>query len=87
LTDSWRVGTLQGVLMQSDQSGKTFWLCHNVLTAPWFGESWGSSCLACCYGSPASHAGRSWRKVPLSCVEDFSVKWGLGKWGKDSKST
>jgi hypothetical protein len=46
------------------------------------GESWGSSCLACCYGSPASQAGRSWRKVPLSSVEDFSVKCGLGKRGQ-----
>jgi hypothetical protein len=51
------------------------------------GESWGSSCLACCYGSPASQAERSWRKVPLSCVEDFSVKWVLGKQSRDSRST
>jgi hypothetical protein len=50
------------------------------------GESWGSSCLACCYGSPASQAGKRWRKVPLSCVEDFSVKWGLGKWSRDISS-
>jgi hypothetical protein len=50
-------------------------------------ESWGSSCLACCYGSPVSQAGRSRSKVPLSCVEDFSVKWSLGKWGWDSRST
>jgi hypothetical protein len=42
------------------------------------GESWGSSCKACCYGSLARQAGRSRRKVPLSYVDDFSVKCGLG---------
>jgi hypothetical protein len=41
------------------------------------GESWGSSWKTCCYGSKASQAGRSMRKVPLSYVEDFSFKWGL----------
>jgi hypothetical protein len=25
--------------------------------------------------------------VPLSCVEDFSVKWSLGKWGRYIRST
>jgi hypothetical protein len=51
------------------------------------GESWGSCCLARCYGSPASQAERSWRKVPLSFLEDFSLKWGLGKWGRLSRTT
>jgi hypothetical protein len=31
-------------------------------------ESWHSSCLDCCYGSPATQTGRRWRNVPLSCV-------------------
>jgi hypothetical protein len=52
-----------------------------------FGGSWGSSCLVCCYGSPASQAGRRWRKVPPSCVEDFSVKWGLGKRSRDLRTS
>jgi hypothetical protein len=39
------------------------------------------------YGSPVSQTGRSWREVPLSCVEDFSVKWALGKHGRSRRST
>jgi hypothetical protein len=31
---------------------------------------------------PSQLRGRTWRKVPLSCVEDFSVKLDLGKWGR-----
>jgi hypothetical protein len=75
------------VLMMSDQSG------HmggdvTVGSAPLYvREYWGSSCLACCYGCPASQAGISWRKVAWSCVEDFSVMLGLGKWGRYSRST
>jgi hypothetical protein len=34
------------------------------------GQSRGSSCLAFCYGSPASQARGSSRKVPLFCVEE-----------------
>jgi hypothetical protein len=77
----WWGGSLRGVLTQTDQSGKTWLWSHSGLTHPWIGESCGSSCLDCCYGSPASQAGRSWRKVPLICLEVFSVKCGLGKWG------
>jgi hypothetical protein len=36
------------------------------------GDYQGSSCLACCYGSPCSQEERSCRKVPMFCVEDFS---------------
>jgi hypothetical protein len=51
------------------------------------GESKRSSCLDCCYGSPGWKAAISWRKLPLSYVEHFSVKWGLGTWGRCSRST
>jgi hypothetical protein len=51
------------------------------------GESRGSSCLACCCGSPGCKAARNWRKLPLSCVEDFSVKCVLGTQGRCSRST
>jgi hypothetical protein len=71
------------------------WECLSVLTfqeqhgcdvtVGWppleLGESWGTSCLVCCYGSPASHAGRSWRMVPLSCLKDFSFNCGIGRQG------
>jgi hypothetical protein len=51
------------------------------------GKSWGSACLAWLLWQPSLPAGRSWRKVPLTCVEDFSVKCALGKWSRDIGST
>jgi hypothetical protein len=84
LAGSW---ALEGVLTLSDKSGKTWLWCHSGLTTLELGKSWGTSCLACCYAILASQARRTLRKVPLSCVEDFSVKWGLGTWGRYSRST
>jgi hypothetical protein len=78
----WRERVLKWVLSQSKSSGQMWLWCHSGLTDLEVGESWGSSCLACCYGTPASQAGRSWRKVPLICVEVSSVKWDLGKCGE-----
>jgi hypothetical protein len=82
-----RQRALEGVLMLSDQSGRH---CCDVTVGSLpleLGEFHGSSCLACCYGSPGSKAGRTWGKVPWSCVEDFSVKLGLGKRHRYSMST
>jgi hypothetical protein len=36
---------------------------------------------------PSQPSRKPRRKVPLSCVEDFPIKWGLGKSGWSSRSS
>jgi hypothetical protein len=75
----WRGGAFDGLLSSpTNQERHGGGVTVDSLSLE-LGESWGSFCLAFCYGSPASQAGKSWRKVPLSCLEDFLVRWGLEK--------
>jgi hypothetical protein len=79
-------GAIEAVLTWSVQSGKTWLWCYSGLTALGTWRVLRQSCLSCCYGSSASQAGTSWRKLSLSCVEDFSFNWTLRSQGRCHRS-
>jgi hypothetical protein len=76
----WRGKGLRVMPSQCNQSGKLWLWHHRRFTISGTLRVWRSSCLACCYGSLDSKAGRTWRQQWLSCGEDISVNCASGNW-------
>jgi hypothetical protein len=78
----WIGSSLEGMLTQSDQSGMTWLWCHSWLTATGTWIVLRQHVPGLLLWQPSQWSRKNLEDGVPVCVEDFSIKWVLGKWGR-----